>query len=386
MEIVQEQKPTNYIAKLMAVSFGHFFNDFYMNLIPPILFLFVQALGLNLSQQAFIAFIITSSGSFAQPIVGYIIDKRGKPILLIISSVWIAFWMSISGIITNYYLLVFIVGIGALASALYHPLGSAVVVKLANKSRGASLSVFMTIGGFAASVSPMVAIPIVRNYGLKSLVFLMIPGIIVAIFLYLAKVQEVEINEKEIKKTQKESGKINFYSLKWISALVFISSSKTLIKSFFITFGIQIAGIVLSAYLLTNSLGTIIGGYLSDKIGSKKVFVIFNMLALLSIIIILITKGSFLVLGFLFLGITISATHTANMVMAYVLMPKNLNLATGLILGLSGGIGGLAMLVYGKIADVQGLITSSTYLLIPLIIMVLIAFLLPSEKTILNIE
>ena len=98
---------------------------FYMNLIPPILFLFVQALELSLAQQAFIAFVITSSGTFAQPVIGYFVDKRGKPYLIIISLVWIAFWMSISGIISNYYLLVIALGLGALASSLFHPLGSA---------------------------------------------------------------------------------------------------------------------------------------------------------------------------------------------------------------------------------------------------------------------
>ena len=71
---------------------------------------------------------------------------------MILSLVWITFWMSISGIITNYYLLVIILGIGALASALFHPLGSAMAIKLGKKSRGKSLSIFMTIGGFAASV------------------------------------------------------------------------------------------------------------------------------------------------------------------------------------------------------------------------------------------
>lgn len=71
-----KQISSTYLIKLIAVSIGHFINDFYMNLIPPILFLFAQSLGLNLSQQAFIAFIITSSGSFVQPIIGYFVDKR----------------------------------------------------------------------------------------------------------------------------------------------------------------------------------------------------------------------------------------------------------------------------------------------------------------------
>lgn len=66
--------------------------------------------------------------------------------------------MSITGLIGNYYILVMALGLGALASALYHPLGSSVTIKLIKRAQGTSLSFFMTIGGFAASVSPLIAI------------------------------------------------------------------------------------------------------------------------------------------------------------------------------------------------------------------------------------
>ena len=394
MEDAKKQRTTSYFTKLIAVSVGHFLNDFYMNLIPPILFLFAYSLNLNLSQQAFISFVITSSGSFAQPIIGYFVDKRGKPYLLIFSLVWIAFWMSVSGIITNYYLLAVIVGLGALASALFHPLGSAVAVRLANKSRGASLSVFMTVGGFAASVSPMIAIPIVKAYGLNVLVFFMIPGILVSIFMYLAQVHKVEVNQAE-KEADKEHGKFEFILAKWISVLVFIASSKVLIRSFLITFGVQImllkeidiklAGVVLSVYLLASSFGTIIGGFLSDRLGSKIVLIFFNLMALLCMALIIFTSGITMVAGFLLMGLALSGSNTANIVMAYELMPKNLNAATGLIMGLSGGLGGLLMLLFGKIADVQGLIISANYLMIPLIVTVLLTVALPKEKSASNL-
>lgn len=392
MKEIKQQRSTTNFTKLMAVSVGHFSNDFYMNLIPPILFLFVQALGLSLSQQAFIAFIITSSGSFAQPIIGYFVDKRGKPWLVIFSLVWISFWMSISGLITNYYLLVIILGLASLASALFHPLGSSMAVTLGNKSRGKSLSIFMTIGGFAASISPMIAIPIVKAHGLKVLVFFMVPGILVALFLYLAQVQKVDM-KPQLKKDE-EQGKFNFHSVKWVSALILISTNKTLIRVFLVTFGaqimlskqvdIKIAGVVLSVYLLANSLGTIIGGYLNDIIGSKLVLVLFNVLASLSMVIILFTTGIPMVIGFLFMGFTLSGSNTANIVMTHELMPENMNVATGLIMGLSGGLGGLFMLLFGKIADMQGLTTSTSYLLIPLILTTLITILLPNEKTMVN--
>ncbi|MGV8984168.1 MFS transporter [Clostridium sp.] len=390
MKETENRRSTSNFTKLMAVSIGHFSNDFYMNLIPPILFLFVQELGLSLAEQAFIAFIITSSGSFAQPIIGYFVDKRGKPWLVILSLVWITFWMSISGIITNYYLLVIILGLGALASALFHPLGSAMAIKLGKRSRGKSLSIFMTIGGFAASVSPMIAIPIVKANGLKVLVFFMIPGILVAIFLYLAQVQKVDMEQPQVKKDEKRR-EFNFHSTKWVSVLVFISTNKVLIRIFLITFGaqimllkhvdIKIAGVILSVYLFANSLGTIIGGYLNDLIGSKKVLVLFNALAPLCMLMIVFTTGIPMIMGFLLMGLTLSGSNTANIVMAHELMPENLNVATGLIMGLSGGLGGLLMLLFGKIADMQGLIISASYLLIPLVLVTLLTILLPNEKS-----
>ena len=136
MEAITETRSTGDSTKLIAVSLGHFINDFYMEMLPPILFLFTASLSLTLTQQGLIATVITSSGSFLQPLIGFFVDKKGKSWLLIVSVIWIAFWISISGLINNYFLLLFIVGLGSVASALYHPLGSASAAKLDNNSRG----------------------------------------------------------------------------------------------------------------------------------------------------------------------------------------------------------------------------------------------------------
>lgn len=96
-------------------------------------------------------------------------------------------------------------------------------------------------------------------------------------------------------------------------------------------------------------------------------------------IIIALFDGVLIVMGFILIGLALSGSNTANIVMAYELMPENLNTATGLIMGLSGGLGGLVMLLYGKIADIQGLINSTSYLIIPLIMVVFISFILPNS-------
>lgn len=389
-ETIENPKDTKgYFTKLIAVSVGHFFNDFYMNLVPPILFMFVAAMGLTLAQQAFIAFVITSSGSFAQPFIGYVVDKKGKPWLLTLSLVWIALWMSVSGLISNYYLLVFVVGIGALASALYHPLGSAMAVKLAKNSRGRSLSVFMTIGGFAASVAPVVAIPVVERFGLKSLIFFIVPGLLTALFMHLARIHTVALNPHGPGGAS-TSEKLERKAVKWLTFLVYISSSRVLVRSFLVTFGVQImllgqwdvklAGAVLSGYLFANSFGTIIGGIVNDAIGSKKALILFNGLSILCMLAIVLSSGMLMLAGFVVMGIALGGSNTANVVMAHELLPRNINMATGLIMGMSGGIGGLLMLLFGKLSDLQGLLTSSTYILVPLALSVLAALLLPEKR------
>jgi hypothetical protein len=68
----------NQLDKIISVSAGHFFNDFYVALIPQILFLFASKLSLNMIQQATIAAVISSSGSFGQPLVGILIDRKGE--------------------------------------------------------------------------------------------------------------------------------------------------------------------------------------------------------------------------------------------------------------------------------------------------------------------
>ncbi|GAA0178621.1 MFS transporter [Clostridium sediminicola] len=385
---VINQKKTSNLTRLIAVSIGHFINDFYMNLIPPILFLFANSLSLSLTQQGFIAFVITSSGTFAQPIIGSFVDKYGRTYLLIISILWIGIWMSLTGIVTNYYLFLLIVFMGALASSLYHPLGSATAIMLGNKSRGKSISIFMTIGGFAASVTPLITIPIVKNYGTDKLIYFMIVAFVTAGLMYILQVHKIEITTK-VKKTKDSEEKANHFSLKWISVIVFIATNKFFIVRTFLTFGIQIlvlknvdikiAGIILSSYLFMNAAGTITGGFLNDKFGSKKVIQISNALALIIILMIIFGSGMISMIAFIFLGFTFSCTNAANIVFTHDLMPDKKNTGTGLIMGLSGGIGGLGIFVFGKLADHLGLISATPFVLIPVVMVNILLLFIPKK-------
>ena len=352
--------------QLIAVSTGHFTNDFYMNLIPPILFAFNSSMGLTLTQQSMIAFIIIVGGSLFQPIVGYFLDKIGKSVYLIIGIVWISFMMSITGLITNYYLLLIIVGLASVASSIYHPLGSSTAINLSKGSRGKSLSIFMTIGVFSSTFTPMITIPIVSEFGLKYLAFLMIPGFLVAYFLKFAKIDKIKCRVTDDKKNEKiKKNKISQNKVKYLSLLVCMSVIRIFFARIMLVFGMQImimkgigiipAGIVLSVHLFLSSVGILSGGYLSDKFGEKRIMVIFSILLFGIYTITIFSHGLLIIIGVILFGFTLHGPSTANITMSHNILPENINLGTGIIMGLSGTIAGGLILIFGKLADIYGL-------------------------------
>ncbi|MBA7541414.1 Fosmidomycin resistance protein [subsurface metagenome] len=349
---------------------GHFTNDFYMNLIPPILFAFSSSMGLSLTQQSMIAFIIITGGSLLQPIIGHLLDKIGKSGYLIIGIVWISFMMSISGLITNYYLLIVIVGLASIASSIYHPLGSSIAINLSRGSRGKSLSIFMTIGGFAATFTPMITIPIVSEFGLKYLTFLMIPGFLVAYFLKFAKIDKIKYRVTDDKKKEKiKKNKISKNKVKYISLLVCMSVIRKVFIRMMVVFGVQImlmkgigiipAGIILTAHLFLGSIGTLSGGYLSDKFGERGIMIIFSILMFGIYTITIFSHGLLVIIGIVLFGYSLHGTSTANITTTHNILPENINLGTGIIMGLSNTIAGVLILVFGKFADIYGLMETA---------------------------
>lgn len=375
--------------KLAAISAGHFMNDFYMGLIPPISFVFAEVLGLNMTLQGLLAFVITSFGSFAQPFVGGFVDRHGKSYLLTGSVLWIAFWMSIAGWIRNYYILLVAVSLGALASALYHPLGSSTAVKLGRDSKGKVLSIFMTIGGLSAAVAPAVALPLVNAYGLESLAFLMIPGAIIAGFMYWSGIQEVEIKSAPSSGGSKKDSIME--TVRKLFVLVMVSVNKSFIRRVMVAFGIQIlimkglslkaAGFLLALNLFMNPLGTMIGGYMNDRYGSRKTLMLFNGMVGILMGTIIFGSGIFAAGAFSFLGMCLSASNTPSVIIAHDLLPDKASTGFGLVMGFAGGVGGFGLLLVGRVSDVYGLPAASLFMIVPVVLLVVLSWrLLETEK------
>lgn len=115
------------------------------------------------------------------------------------------------------------------------------------------------------------------------------------------------------------------------------------------------AASLLTVYLAAGAIGTLLGGPLSDRYGSKKVMLysILPVAPLLYLFKALDGIGAFILLALV--SILLAATFTSSLVMAQKMMPGNIAMASGLTLGFSIGLGAMGVLALGHVADALGL-------------------------------
>ncbi len=124
----------------------------------------------------------------------------------------------------------------------------------------------------------------------------------------------------------------------------------------------------ISAMLLAGVCGQLTGGYLSDRIGRKKVAVATTLCSIPAFAAILLTQGALQIAAMLCFGFFLWASFSVTIAMAHELMPSRIGLISGLFMGIAMGAGGLGVSVSGAIADQFGL--TATLSIFPVLIFV----------------
>lgn len=110
--------------------------------------------------------------------------------------------------------------------------------------------------------------------------------------------------------------------------------------------------------LFCGAIGGIIGGYLSDRFGRKKLIVI-SLIATTPLLFgFLYTSGLTSTILLALAGTTLLSSFSVTVVAAQEAIPNNKSLAAGLSLGFAGGLSSLAIIPIGRIGDIFGLSTA----------------------------
>ncbi|MBV7272635.1 MFS transporter [Clostridium sp. PL3] len=116
--------------------------------------------------------------------------------------------------------------------------------------------------------------------------------------------------------------------------------------------------------LAAGAFGGIIGGFISDYFGRKKLIIGSLILSTPLFFTFLLTKGMISTIFLALAGSALLSSFSVTVVAAQEAIPENKALAAGLTMGFANGLGGLVVIVIGRIGDVFGLTSAVSILFI----------------------
>ena len=112
--------------------------------------------------------------------------------------------------------------------------------------------------------------------------------------------------------------------------------------------------------LLAGAVGTLILGPVADRIGLRTTLVITQALLAPLILVFVYVGGVPGVIALMLVGVCVVGTFGVTMVLSQLYLPRHVGMASGLSVGLAMGVGGVAAVVLGAVADAVDLKTALT--------------------------
>lgn len=351
-------------SKIGVISLAHMLNDLYSNYLPQLLpFLVVLHQGFTATRAAILVSAFSITSSFAQPFFGYFMDRQSKRWLLYVGTLWMAVMLSLTGIVEHYWTIVLLAALAGLGTAAFHPQASTMINVLSGNYKAVLLSAFVGFGNIGFALGPLLLVPLFQAYGLKATLVTVIPGIIVAFLLYFHSPRsalstgaspDLAAVWVSVKAARRElSAIISVIAIRSLS----YTGMLTMLPLYFHSQNISniAASRLLTLMLFTGAVGGLMGGFISDYYGRKRLIVGSLVVSTPLFFVFFYTEGIVSIIFLALAGATLLSSFSVTVIATQEAIPDNKALAAGLSMGLAGGIGGLAVISIGWIADIWGL-------------------------------
>jgi MFS transporter, FSR family, fosmidomycin resistance protein len=340
------------------IALGHGITDLAPGALYVALPFFKAKLGLTYAEVSAIVLMQNITSSLSQPFLGYYCDRTPRAWLMPAGCVLCGVAMLASLLASNYYLVLFFTALSGLGNAAFHPEAAKMVHRLSGKSVGKGASLFGIWGSFGAALgSILMAFLLSKNTG-ASLYFFIIPFFVSGAALAYVAVSlppAPAVCNDIMSKLRTSFNWSVFFLLGMVAARATVSSGiSTFVPLYYVSHlhGSSLyASSLLTVFIAAGACGTMMGGIMSDKVGSKSVM-IYSILPLsLLLYVFRFADGLWPFVILAVVSMLLAATFTSSLVLIQKMMPDNVGMASGLNLGFSVGLGTMGVLALGKVAD-----------------------------------
>ncbi|MGB9177033.1 MAG: MFS transporter [Methanoregula sp.] len=345
---------------ITGLAAAHMITDIYMPVLPAILPLLITQNGYSYLAAALLVTAYNVTSSFTQPVIGWLSDKRGLTISVSISLFISAVFVALFGVAKDYYLIMAFAILAALGHACFHPTALSIVSRLCiRENRGQITSYFVVGGNIGYAIGPLLTGVLVWWLGLPGLLFLIIPAIVMVFVLRIllpggiTAAKEAHAVPEEVPADVPSKRPFVILMVASIFRAWAIFAALTFLPTYLVSQGYTLvtASLIMTLMLLCGVAGQVAGGRISDRFGRKE-FMVFALAGTLPFFgLFMVMSGFPAVIALLGFGFCLWATFSVAVAMGHELLPQNIGLASGLMLGLTIGFGGLGVAVNGLIAD-----------------------------------
>lgn len=371
---------------------SHFITDIYQSFIIGLIPVLTLKFGLSLFEVGLLTATGVIAKSLFSPIFGYLSDRQGIKYYIIAGPLITSVFLSLIGILPNYFFLLAFLFLGNLGVAAYHPASAAIAGHFGGNKKGFGSSIISFGGIFGNSLGALLIILVVEKLNIRFTPLTMIPGLIIVIILFklIPRTQENNTGNiknlfSRIKKANKEKWYRLFlimlatYSLHimWITLMTFMPLYYTAANINLINIGV-----ILLFFGMLGAAGGLVSGFIFDRYKKGSLIIQVGLtLAIPLFFFTFKTSGIISIILFVLGGLFLVSIAPLCIRMTQDLMPGNMSLASSLILGLGPGLAGITMIFLGKAADIIGIEALVKYELILIMFAIILLFSFPlTEK------
>jgi FSR family fosmidomycin resistance protein-like MFS transporter len=347
-----------------TLAAAHLINDSYVFFLPALLPLLIPSLGISLTAAGLAVGLYQVTSSVTQPFLGHLADRYPLRWMAWVGLACTAIGAGGIGYAPNYPTLLLLLVIGALGTSAFHPVATATISDIAGARRGQMMSLYITAGNLGLAVGPAALRFGLPAWGPAISLPLALPCLLISLAVFLT------VPARQAAARRSESvGTILTRHRSILARLLAIATLRSWANVGLATFlplllverqqTVEDGAVALSILLLFGGVGGLVAGFLADRVGRDTIIVGSLLLSPPCGWLMLHGPGPSLWIGAALVGLTLTGSMVALTVRGQELMPNSVAMVSGLMLGFTVGMGGLAVTPMAALAERIGLLAVS---------------------------
>ena len=371
---------------IAALSAGHFATDFSNGALPALLPFLVQRFDLSYTQVGALMLVSALASSIIQPLFGLWSDRRGATWLLPAGVALAGVGMALAAASSSYGACLAFVTISESARPRTTLEGSKFAAYVSGSRRASGMSLFSIGGNLGVALGALTTAPLLLVFGREGGLLLAVPSLVVTVLLLVLDgvPQRLRPGAKEEAGDGEDRpsalalllGVIALRSVGWFGLL----GLRAVVGG--VAWSVQAYGNNLLALMLfAGGVGTLAAGPLADRIGRRPVLLA-TLIATPPLVVVFVAVGGPIgAVALALVGVCVVGTFGVTGVMSQEYLPSRIGLASGISIGFSIGLGGIAALALGALADSVDLRTAMYACAAVPALAVVPGLMLPSSRT-----